>query len=132
MRFIQVAPHNLVSVWAEVTPWLERALKRNTRYDVDDVKGLIFNGSFQLWLAVDSEIQAVCVTELLQYPQEKWARVLILTGRKRGAWQGIYKDTIEKWAKAEKCTGVESFARKGWARVFKDYSLTHVMLEKRF
>ncbi len=87
----------------------------------------------QLWAAVDGKnIEAVCVTEIIRYPRKRFANVLILTGRNRERWQGLYQSSIEAWAKAESCDGVESLARLGWQRVFPDYRASHVKLEKTF
>ena len=130
--FEQVPLSHLVNVWGIVKPWLEAALKNNPRYSMKDVWGLVESGNWQMWVAVTDRIEAVCLTTLIEYPQQKWAHVIALTGRNRRAWQQQYHDTIEAWAKANGCAGVESEARKGWARIFPDYRMTHLKLEKEF
>jgi hypothetical protein len=81
---------------------------------------------------MQDEILAVCVTEVINYPRKKYARVMILTGKERKKWMDLYRESIEKWAIGIGCDGVESLARKGWEREFKDYDATHVLLEKEF
>jgi hypothetical protein len=83
-----------------------------------------------LWIASDeAEIKAVCTTEIINYAQMKVCRICILTGRDFRSWTKYCKD-IENWAKKEGCKRIESLARKGWAKIFKDYTMSHIFLEK--
>jgi hypothetical protein len=120
-------PHDqILSVWPGVVHWIEAACDTNGKYHQNDILTALLNRDMQLWTY---GTDAVCVTEIIQYPRKKYARILIGTGRGRANWQHC-RETIETWAKAQGCHGIESLARNGWKRIFKDYSQTHLLLEK--
>lgn len=96
----------------------------------EDLFNYLENREMQLWIYRDPHgVAAVCVTEIVSYPRKKYCRIFIGTGRNRRDWQH-HRKSIEEWAKAQKCDGMESFARKGWAEIFNDYKNTHIILEK--
>jgi hypothetical protein len=106
-------------------------LSTNGRFASDDVKKWLDEGSWQLWVAEkDGAICALCTTEILIYPRLKVCRVNMVTGKGRKLWQE-FNVKIEYWAKEQGCQIIESLARKGWARIYKDYQQSHVFLEKK-
>ena len=95
---------------------------------------LIFNdlksGNMQLWVAHSNKVITACfVTQIIEYPFGSRCKLIIGAGNGRHQWQHHVK-VLEAWAKAKGCRGMESIARKGWARIFKDWKQTHVFLEK--
>ena len=85
----------------------------------------------QLWLAYEKGIEAICVTEIVKYPQAKACRILIGTGKNRENWEH-FEQTIGLWAKAQGCRLFEAFARNGWKPSFKKrgWKSTHCILER--
>lgn len=84
----------------------------------------------QLWLIYrDEQVQAVIVTSIENYPGKRVVTAPIVCGKDRGDWLHHFAE-IEEWARQNGCHAVELLARPGWARVLKDYALTHVKLEK--
>jgi hypothetical protein len=120
-------------VWKDVLPWIESACKSaRGKFEPDDYRLALIARDMQLWTYRDKHgVAAVCVTEIVKYPRKKYCRIVIGTGRNRKAWQD-YRKTIEEWAVSQGCDGMESFARKGWARIFTDYQTTHIVLERQF
>lgn len=119
------------NIWPLVKPMIEKACQRNNgRYDADNVKEWLDKGAWQLWIAKDGEkIKALCLTEIAIYPKMKVLRVNMVTGYDRQEWQHA-KNLIEYWGKEMGCQKIESIARKGWGRIFKDYQQTHIFIEK--
>ena len=75
-------------------------------------KGLC-SGANQLWLYHHLEqLQAWCITSIVDYDVVKRLRFLLLGGRNLEQWiQHI--DTIERWAAARGCAEVEAWVRPG-------------------
>jgi len=127
-------PHtDIDAVWDEVLPWVELACKRmRGRMYPEDIKKFLNDRAMQLWTFRDVHgVAAICVTEIINYPQKKYCRIFIGSGRNRKDWQN-HRKTIENWAQSEGCDGVESMARMGWGKIFDDYKQTHIVLEKEF
>lgn len=86
----------------------------------------------QLWAGLsETEILAVCVTEIVTYPLAKVCRIMFATGRDP-AHMIEFMPELETWARAEGCTSISANARPGWERFLRPggYEKTHVMLEK--
>lgn len=127
MQLIRPTPE----IWPIVKPLIEKACKRNNgRYQVEDVKKWLDEGDWQLWAAIENQqVKAICLTEIVIYPGAKVCRINIGTGIEREKWQD-FRVLIEYWAKEMGCNKMESIARKGWSKIFKDYQQTHIFLEK--
>ena len=118
-------------IWQIAEPLIKKAcLSTKGRFTAEDVKEWLDSGDCQLWIVEHkNEVRAAAVTEILLYPKLKVCRVNIVTGKGRNNWQH-FKDGIEEWARKEGCKRIEALARKGWAKVYKDYQQTHIFLEK--
>lgn len=118
-------------IWILVKPMIIKACLRNKgRFTVKEVKEWLDTGKWQLWVIEhEGQIKALCTTEILIYPKLKSCQVNIVTGTGRNDWQ-YFKNEIEDWARKMGCKRIEALARKGWAKIYKDYELTHVFLEK--
>jgi len=134
VKWLPVPSDKVERIWTKVVPQIAKAcLSSRGRYQSSDIKKFLLARKCQLWVAAEGkEILAVCVTEIVNYPRKKYVRVMILTGEQKEKWLMEYKNGIEGWAREVGCDGVESLARKGWSKIFKDYDMTHVMLEKEF
>jgi hypothetical protein len=131
-----VRPEELPKAWRACAPLIDAALDYNgrnlpRRFETTDIRERVADGRFQLWLAVGDGAEAVCITEILNYPRCKVFSVVILTGQYRGRWLH-HIETMFSWAAAQGCTRAEAWARPGWARVLKGYGLrmTHALIEK--
>lgn len=129
-------PHTQIDeVWPHVEAMIEVACRTgNGRYAPEDILAAIKNRDMQAWIYLDAEIELVCITEIVNYPRRKYCRILIATGKNRKKWEHHIED-IEAWAKAQGCDGMETYARKGWWRVFyrpRGWNLTHFFIERDF
>lgn len=119
--------------WPEVADWIaEACASMKGRYSPGDVLDALLSKDWQLWLArKDGKTVACCVTQIVNYPRKRYGRINIGCGAGREDWQH-FRHTLEEWAKAHGCHGMETDARPGWERVFTDYTKTHVFLERSF
>lgn len=117
-------------VWGEIYPLIHAACERGRIYHAEDIFAGLMERRMQLWVARrEGKIIALAVTSISEMPRRKICELLIGTGTGREEWQH-HRHTIEQWAKSQGCAAMYCLARKGWARVFNDYRMTHVLLEK--
>lgn len=120
-------------LWSMVEGYIESASQSaNGRFTSEDAKKFFKQKDWVLWCSIrNKNIEAIAATEILQYSQKKMCMVRILTGKDYANWVQL-EDDIANWAKTIGCDGMEAIARKGWARVFKQYEMSHVFLERMF
>lgn len=134
--FIGIPYTEIDLVWEGVLPWIEIACRAsNGRYLPEDIYQAILRRDMQLWVWKNNGIEACCVTEIVNYPQKKYAQIRIGCGRNRKDWQQCVL-ILEEWAKSNQCDGIESIAREGWWRAFYRFlggwENTHIFIEKAF
>ena len=88
----------------------------------------------QLWLIVDQDTKAdplaAGITSLQKNEDGSLtANIEFLGGENMKQWFSL-KGTFEDWAKAEGCSDIRLWARKGWARHLDDFTITHYMMRK--
>ncbi len=100
------------------------------KYTVDDVKADCMSGDAQLWLVgMDEQLLCVTVTRIVEFSRKKVCQIDICVGDRMDLWWRNVGH-IEEWARNMGCDAMWCIARKGWARIMKDYDCTHVLLEK--
>ncbi len=121
------------NIWPLVKDRLQAAvLTANGRLDLLDLYKFLREKDLVLWVSVrDKKIEALAVTEIILHPKKKMCSVRIMTGEDYANWVGL-EQGIADWAQSIGCSGMESIARKGWAKVFKHYEFTHIFLERMF
>jgi len=127
-------PSNRIDlVWDDVKDYIQSGVdSTNGRVRLKDAIDFIKSKDWVLWVSVrDKKIEAIAITEILQYSQKKMCHVRIMSGENYANWVGL-EQGIAEWAKSIGCHGMESIARKGWAKVFKEYDMSHVFLERMF
>ena len=112
-------------VWQIAAPLLEKATKRTRKIDLASLRRCAEDGSMQIWLAYDTEegeVLAAAATEMVTYVSGmKSARILLLGGLHLNRWSQVIA-TIENWALSEGCSTIEIVGRRGWGRVYREYS----------
>ncbi len=99
--------------------------------EAGDVRQFIQDKDILLWCAFGKEIEAIALTEIRNYRGRKMLVILGVSGKNRKAWQHYMPD-MEKYARLNDCDGIEAIARKGWLRILKDFTSTHIFIEKMF
>ena len=82
-----------------------------------DILRMVGDGRMQLWIFSKEEIEAVMVTELLEYPQRKVCSIVCFAGR---GMRGVFEEAREyvvNWALANGCEGIEARCRPSMVRM---------------
>ena len=96
----------------------------NGRYEGIDILNSVRAGQMQLWIIFDPatlEIFSTITTELKIYPRCKLLCIQYCTGdpfKTSSVWDRMTQ-TLERFAAAEGCIGVEFSGRPGWGKHFE-------------
>ena len=112
--------------WDKVEGFMERAAKYTYgRYATKDIYSLIVNDGYQLWVAYDEgTFKAAVVTSIMDYPQKRMLCMQFCGGDDMKDWLDPVLNILKRFAKDNKCEGLESTARPGWAKIFKNDGYT--------
>lgn len=109
------------------------------RANVDDIVQFLYTRYMQLWALHDpdnEDIWGYVITEIKQYPKCKML-VIQYSAADTGTLDlvdDVAFGTLEEFAKAEGCHGIEFFGRPGWRTSARKYGYKHqtVVYEKFF
>ena len=129
MHCICVDPARVHLVWPLVKHLIYDATAKGGG-DFCAVEADTLKGDKLLWVAADeATIWAAAVTGLHIEQGQKFCCIWACGGRERERWLPL-KAELEKFAKIEGCASIRIYGRRGWARLFKDYKLISITLEK--
>ena len=123
-----VHPHQVSEFWPYVESYLKVATERCGTWSIGEVRQQIDRGAL-LWIVWNGEaVKAACVTRLVMDHRGKVLEVVACGGEGQD-WRTLYED-IEDYGRNEGCVISRISGREGWKRIFKDYDLAWVTLEK--
>ena len=99
--------------WARCKFFIEKAVKYQDSYTIDDIEDKIRSGIFHLWPGKRSAY----ITEFVLYPQVKALNLLFCGGDYKELEQML--PSIEAFAKAAGIKRLYGGGRKGWIRKIK-------------
>lgn len=116
--------------WPDAKPFIERGLEHGSgEYTVRDVFDGLVEGRFQLWLGyIEGKLDAVLVTEIVEYPQYRSCILRLVAGNIMDHWLPHLGRSIKDWARAHGCRDMKIEGRPGWKRVLKGWRETHTVL----
>jgi hypothetical protein len=120
---ISIVPvEHIDSVWPSVEQYLKGAADYTYgRFTVGDIKNRLYTAPQQLWIAYDEEtVYGVVVTELTQYPQMRTLVMHFTGGTELPKWKNEMLQILQRFAKDQGCSVIESYGRIGWEKVFKN------------
>jgi hypothetical protein len=120
---ISIVPvEHIDSVWPSVEQYLKGAADYTYgRFTVEDIKNRLYTAPQQLWIAYDEEIvYGAVVTEITQYPQMRTLVMHFTGGVELPKWKNEMLQMLQRFAKDQGCSVIESYGRIGWEKVFKN------------
>ena len=115
MKITLLARENVPLAWPHVVALLNEALAQgNEEYGIEDLKGFLLEGEFQLWLGTSEgpKLEMVGVTRITNYLRKKRLRIELLAGKHL---QDFYDrlPELEQWAAGFGATETEASVRPG-------------------
>jgi len=99
--------------WERCMPWIEKALKHQDFYTIEDITDKIKHGMFHLWPGKRSAF----VTEFVIFPQNRALNLLFCGGDYEELEEML--PSIEAFAKRAGCKRLYGGGRPGWLRKLK-------------
>lgn len=112
-------------VWLRVKDLLERAVKQQDEYTLDDIYAGLLSRDMQLWTNDD----AALVTSIQENSRTKFCALLACGGRNMVDWL-CFLPALEDWARSQGCTEMRLYGRRAWARVL-NYEVSYTTMSKR-
>jgi hypothetical protein len=127
---ILIDPAHVAQVWPRVAHLIRAAMEKGRVCDFAEIEHAVLAGDMLLWVAADArEILAAAVTQLHALGGARCCTIVACGGRDRARWLPLRAE-LEAFARAEGCRTIRLFGRRGWARHFRDYKLTRILLQK--
>ncbi|MBR1122105.1 hypothetical protein JQ628_11315 [Bradyrhizobium lablabi] len=123
-----VYPPQVDEFWPHAEPLLKKATERCGSWSIGEVKREIDKGAL-LWIVWDGSLKAACVTRLVHDPRGLVLDVVACGGEGQD-WRGLYEE-IEDYGRNEGCVISRISGREGWKRIFRDYDVAWITLERR-
>lgn len=111
-----IQPGELDRFWPVAAPLLARGLEHGTgyRWTLPALRRSVAESRRHLWLAWPGQDCAL-VTQIEDYPAAKVLQILWAGGTLPGNWRALLA-ALERWARAQGCSEIETGGRAGWAR----------------
>ena len=129
-ELVCVDPQRVHEIWPHVAPLLKAACIRTGLNAFVDLEADILSSRSLLWIAWNKQaIEAAAATVLINSEIGKVCIITACGGNDMPRWLPLIA-AIENYARAEGCTRVRIYGRKGWLRALDGYGQTHIIMDK--
>ncbi len=118
-----IPTEHVEAVWPSIEEYMDGAAKYTYgRFTKEDILAGLMTKPQQLWIAFDDEnaIYGAVVTQVCEYPRMNTLVMHFTGGRELPKWKSEMLELMQKFARDNNCTLIESYGRNGWGKVFKD------------
>lgn len=121
MNVALVPKEDYITIFPFIEDYLKLAAKYTYgRYGEQDIKNELLTKQQQLWIAFEgTNMFGFVVTEVITYPKIKTLIMHFTAGKELSLWKDDMLAELRNFAKLNDCKVIESYGRKGWAKVFK-------------
>lgn len=128
---LMIEPAELPHWMPRIAPALEKMARGSGgRFWTADIERFIAEGKMQCWVIFSgAEVQAVFLTELLNFPRLRECRLVACVGHDWQRWAHL-KEAVRAWARGQGCKKIVAVAPRKWRHIFTDYVEDHVMLAR--
>jgi hypothetical protein len=129
-RAVCVDPAKVSLFWPHVENLIRTAMKKGGLGSFEVVKRETLAGRNLLWIAWDEKvIQSAVITAIDQTEWHKSLTIVACGGAEMDQWLPLMAD-IDAHARAEGCSRILIFGRRGWENVLTNFRPYRVVLER--
>lgn len=112
----------LPTIWPQIEGYMKGAADYSYgRYTVEDIKEGLTTKPQHLWIAFEDEkIYGAVVTSFTYYPKMVALDMVFTGGIELAKWKNEMLQLLQRFAKDNGCSIIESYGRPGWEKIFKD------------
>jgi|TARA_R110001592_G_scaffold213131_1_gene465827 hypothetical protein len=128
VQIIPVLPQEIDKFWGLVEFLIAEALKYGGSYaDLKDIKEELIKDNMQLFIMFgqdddgETKVFGCCTTRIFDNPNFKELQGCICTGKKYKMWVDQLVQTLENFAKINKCKRLNMLGRPGWKEFVKKH-----------
>lgn len=112
-----IPPALIDHFWKLCEPFVKRSLDKSAgEFTAADLREFCKDRITQLWVVTEGErVVGACVTEVVNYPQKRFCRIIALAGNHLQEWIEPLDIILYDWAKEQGCNCLHANVRKGYA-----------------
>lgn len=130
MTPLPVAPDLVPYYWPHVRPFIEAAMIRGGLNEFAEIEEAVLANRMLLWIAWDGErITASAVTQLNSINGSKTGTIVAFGGNDLDRFAPMIT-ILEDHFRVEGCKASRILGRPGWARIYPDYKIKAIILER--
>lgn len=119
---MMLLPNQARAAWPFVSDWIAEACEYHPCMNADDLLVLCEAGRCTLFIAEkDGTIVGVAVAEIIQYPSQRCANIIVIGGERNGEWMASIRDAVGEWGIQHGCKVLTGAGRRGWLKVAARY-----------
>tara|TARA_R110000751_G_scaffold267556_1_gene366534 strand:- start:32 stop:454 length:423 start_codon:yes stop_codon:yes gene_type:complete len=119
---------HIKSIWPEIEEYAKRCARYTYgRFTAKDMLDDLLLKDQQLWVSFNAETKVIMgflITEVMEYPQTKMLTLHFTGGKDFNSWVPDGLPKIQKFARDNGCSKIESRGRPGWEKMWKEYGYT--------
>lgn len=121
-RLDLIPPQFCVDLWPQIRDYIRPAVDRSGgRWTMEHILSGLILGQQGLWVVYDQDkIVGALTTEVVTYPAKRMLAIHFLGGENMNEWYWTMSDAMIAHAKQRGCSGIETTARAGFWKWFKD------------
>ena len=133
VRLSVIAPKDIDRIWFLAEPCIARAYLRVDQDVPLNLRDSLCDGKRELWLVTEDDVTilAVIVTSMVTMRSGLVLRIESLGGVSMQRWVHFMVSELEAYARSQNCKKLAWEGRVGWKRLFPDYRVSSVVMEKR-
>lgn len=125
-----VDPKDVEKIWPHVEGLLVAATEHCGEWSISQIMAEVFRADQLLWITWDGrKIRAAATTKLVR-ELKGLVCLAVACGGTDEDWPERFS-AIEEYARDEGCVSARIQGRPGWGRIFKEYKMEWVSLEKK-
>lgn len=124
IRVHEVPTRMVLDFWPVTEPMLAKAARHHPFADTECMLARLLAGEAQMFVLVEDGIEAVLLTEVIEYPNGRNVGQVWAMGGLKGIWKRggeLAEKAVEAWCRRFHCDTIAVVGRPGWRRLLRHF-----------